>query len=154
MIIQLFFNTEGYLGGWGIPSMWKQQKVLPLTTFLIEKAKANKNNTDPIAVEMSNTDFLIFHNSTIGRDHVEVLPQNSKSPDAEFGNLKLKFHEDQNMDLVDFAQAAHAQTYEKETHKLTEIEKDVKDLFKADDVSKAKKNKWLDEIDKRKEANK
>jgi hypothetical protein len=133
MIIQIFFNTIGFLGGWANPPSIQEVKVIPITQAKINEAKV-KNI--PLYVDFSNQEMMIFSGAIIGRDNIEILPLNTKKYDIEIGNIKLKFPQNQDTILLKNAYEAHTLTFTKDNHKLNEDEKMIKELYKTDKVIK------------------
>jgi len=85
MKIQLFKNTDGFLGAWA-------------TGRIVDPA---------LAFEMSNAEQVLFHKAVDGRDNVEILPRDALQYDAQFGNLKLLFHSEQSAKLLKLTREAH-----------------------------------------------
>lgn len=95
MKIEIFHNTSGYLGGFGTPKWLKTAQSKPITENRIRVARVLNNG---LIVEMSDYEFVIFARTITARDLVEILPSDSPSYDAKFGNLCLKFNDIQNKD--------------------------------------------------------
>jgi len=127
MIIQLFYNTDGYLGGWANPPSLQSLKIEEITSKYLQDCKEKKQ---PIIVEMTNEEIVIFHNIIIGRDMVDILPKKSKVFDLEIGNLKLKFKDNQSDKILKKAQKDHQLTFSKSNHRLNPDERMMKELFK------------------------
>jgi hypothetical protein len=86
MKIQIFLNTDGYLGAWGASTIARKGALV---------------------FEIPNQDIPLFHKAIDGRNGVEVLLDKKKKHDVEFGNLRLKFHQLQNEKLVKQTKKAH-----------------------------------------------
>ena len=129
MIIQIWFNTDGYLGGWSNPPSKQKLKVIAITQDTINKAKKLGH---PLFVDLTNQEVKIFHKSIIGRDGIEIMPLNAKKFDLEIGNIKLKFTESQSFKYLNIAKKAHKNTFKSEHKKLNKDEKMMKELFEVD----------------------
>ena len=127
MIVQLFFNSDGYLGGWANPKYLQLANVSLIDQDQINNAKL-KNI--PLLVEIPDKELSIFHASILGRDFIEILPFNANNYDLKIGNFKLKFNDTQNNNEVKKINKAHKETYKEDNHSLNEDEKMIKELFK------------------------
>lgn len=92
MIVQFFLNTDGFLGAWSI---------------------SPKKLAGSLLFDIPQTDIPLLHKAVDGRAGVKILPLKAKKFDAQFGNLKLKFEEDQTQKFVDLTQEAHKYTKKK-----------------------------------------
>ena len=102
MLIKIFFNTDGFIGAWSHHTDWNGQgRISPITQGQINFAK--KNN-QPISAEMSAEEIGIFGRTINGRNGIEIVTENE---DANFGNLKVKFNDNQNQKFVKETKKAH-----------------------------------------------
>lgn len=85
MKVQLFKNTDGFLGAWA-------------TGRIVDPA---------LAFEIPTTEIPLFHKAIDGRDNVEILPRDAVKFDAAFGELKLLFHDEQSAKRIKLTREAH-----------------------------------------------
>lgn len=138
MFIKILFNTDGFLGGHIVcPSKQKLEKS-EITAESIQQAKHRglvENNRDPLIVEMDQAEYMVFNMAVTARDGIEVLPSNAQG--VPFGNMKLKFNDDQKVALLKRAKEAHAITAKGEVKKKNEHEQLFEAAFEVDKAPKS-----------------
>lgn len=105
----------------------------PITQEMINELKESATLTAGkgkiMIIDMPTDDVPIFHNSIDSRDHIEVLPSDSVSYDAQFGNLKLKFNESQSAILLAKTKAAHKLTAKQPGGLKSKHDQDFQEIF-------------------------
>lgn len=131
MTIAIFFNTDGYLGGWAFNDRVKNP--VPLTNEVIQAAKiAAKKQAKLLFVDIDQQDIPFFV-KTIQADNVDVLPTDTKMNGrgiVKFGTL-----------VLDIRNTV--------THTAKMVEDHKKAIERANKKTrgiKTKHDKWLEEI--------
>lgn len=101
MIIEVFFNTDGYLGAWGTRNGLTPEEITA------EKIAQAKENETGLAFEIPDHDIALFHNAIECRGGVEILTSDAEVYDVAFGNMKLKFNDTQNEIDLEKTREAH-----------------------------------------------
>jgi hypothetical protein len=101
MILRIFFNNDGFLGGWATT---QETSCSALTAEIISRQKEKGFG---VFVEMTMDQVQLFHKTIDCRDRVEILPMDSDKFDASFGSLNLKFNDFQKEKDLKITKEAH-----------------------------------------------